>query len=844
MAFKDEKNTTIFSSSSSKFDKKGSGVATKNSKSFKMHGSIEMPKVSQYANQSNMEQPIQEQSNIHSNSLQMPISPPEKNVGPNLQVNNIKAVIQQNTASEQAITSQADIVEPRQVENTTQTQHKGIGPSSKAVLHSLHVHNATASVDSSSNRDTVFTENNLFMEKQDGFSHIETTEDPFIYFDYREKALVTDGEKGNSVNHDKMALRQMQTNVAGGAEFKSKFSDKGTVKSNIKLNPTNKSDGFIEKTARVFEDFSPEENETEISHLDSYVETAIYFGVEKASVEKAKYSKITKDTEKQIKQLEKGIKAEKQSKADFVESKSVHVDEVNNTETEQNISNEFVDSQAEFKDEFTEQFEQKQIEVFESVPIENNAQINQILSRNELFVSDEHFIDSENKFNDELENGFTQKKVEISENEQLFVMEQIDDKEIKSDAAYGFKEDTQHEFSNETDTFTDMVQQKFHEAKDVIFVDGSESDDSDKVLNDEKVISQEERKNETKKDNDYDSRENKNKTKEEALFESAIADDKTVKPENKRFMTKEERLEQLKANRKATKKGDKKALKKMATRTAVAKFLSAKKNVQNQLGDMSGEGTGDLVRDGSTGLLATMTDTIKQLLSSALMSVGSAVWKGLTALLSTIFVPLLVAVVVVALLLGSIAAVGSAVASNSDAGESYDLDVDGDGFVYESLTNEQIEEIITVLYTNYDDMSLTQENLLRYSLSKVGCAYDQNYHASLTVDIFDCSSLAYRSYSQAGIDISDEDGRYTAAAECYAMVTQNKVIEDSSLKPGDLIFYGGSDNGRYLGVYHVAIYVGKIDGVDKMVEARGKSWGVVYCDVRTANVVKIARPYS
>ena len=45
-----------------------------------------------------------------------------------------------------------------------------------------------------------------------------------------------------------------------------------------------------------------------------------------------------------------------------------------------------------------------------------------------------------------------------------------------------------------------------------------------------------------------------------------------------------------------------------------------------------------------------------------------------------------------------------------------------------------------------------------------------------------------------------------------------------------------------MGIYHVAIYVGRVNGVDKMVEARGTSYGVVYCDVRTNNVVNISRP--
>ena len=130
----------------------------------------------------------------------------------------------------------------------------------------------------------------------------------------------------------------------------------------------------------------------------------------------------------------------------------------------------------------------------------------------------------------------------------------------------------------------------------------------------------------------------------------------------------------------------------------------------------------------------------------------------------------------------------------------------------------------------------TIEDVLRYALSKVGCAYDQNYHGSLSVDIFDCSSLAYRSYREVGIDIKNGDS-YTAAEECRAMENQNKVV-GSHLVPGDLIFYGGANNGRYKGVYHVAIYVGN----GKMVEAKGKSYGVVYGDVRSNNIVACARP--
>ena len=59
-----------------------------------------------------------------------------------------------------------------------------------------------------------------------------------------------------------------------------------------------------------------------------------------------------------------------------------------------------------------------------------------------------------------------------------------------------------------------------------------------------------------------------------------------------------------------------------------------------------------------------------------------------------------------------------------------------------------------------------------------------------------------------------------------------------SMKPGDLIYYGGSDNGRYKGIYHVAIYVGN----GCAVEALNTEYGVVYQTVRTKNAIMVCRP--
>ena len=58
------------------------------------------------------------------------------------------------------------------------------------------------------------------------------------------------------------------------------------------------------------------------------------------------------------------------------------------------------------------------------------------------------------------------------------------------------------------------------------------------------------------------------------------------------------------------------------------------------------------------------------------------------------------------------------------------------------------------------------------------------------------------------------------------------------LQPGDLIFYGGRGNGRYMGIYHVAIYVGN----GMAVEALNETYGVVYQRLRTQNAIMVCRP--
>lgn len=302
-----------------------------------------------------------------------------------------------------------------------------------------------------------------------------------------------------------------------------------------------------------------------------------------------------------------------------------------------------------------------------------------------------------------------------------------------------------------------------------------------------------------------------------------------------REIAREEKFTQAKAREKKAKEEKKKKLKKAGAMAALSQTLFAKGNLQNDFADVSGQGTGDLIKDGSSGLLRTAIDGIGTAVRTAAKAISMQLLAILASVCSILILPACIILVIFVLMSGTTAAL---VGADSDSGEEYDLSLQGgDGLTYTSLSDDDIDSIIGSLYGYGDGMSERQERVLRYALSKVGCRYNQNYHGSLTADIFDCSSLAYRAYREVGIDIANGDA-YSAAEECRAMENRGKVV-GNSLLPGDLIFYGGADNNRYRGIYHVAIYV----GYGKMVEAKGRSYGVVYGDVRENNVVVCARPY-
>lgn len=315
-----------------------------------------------------------------------------------------------------------------------------------------------------------------------------------------------------------------------------------------------------------------------------------------------------------------------------------------------------------------------------------------------------------------------------------------------------------------------------------------------------------------------------------------------------REMTNKEYQGQAKVTNKEARKQQKKELKKAAAKTAVANVIKSKREVQNQMADVSGNNnTGDLLHDGSQGIISAVTSTITNAIKNAIKRKLASL--GIKALI--VCLPLLIVIVAASAVASSIGDIGAAF---------MDFFIpNGDGIeIGTVMEQDEIDKIVDDLYESYpDDMDEKREKLVRFALSKVGGEYCQvhrfgqtakkdkacTYNSTTKVHqgrwSFDCSGFAYVTYMQIKMDISNS-GSSTAAEEAKRLVAMHKGIDTNELLPGDLIFYGGQDNGRYKGIYHVTIYIGN----GKMAEARSTKKGIVYNDYRDKDVVFVARPLS
>ena len=154
----------------------------------------------------------------------------------------------------------------------------------------------------------------------------------------------------------------------------------------------------------------------------------------------------------------------------------------------------------------------------------------------------------------------------------------------------------------------------------------------------------------------------------------------------------------------------------------------------------------------------------------------------------------------------------------------------GTGQTVSSMTEEEINAALTGITDS------RQRSVCSYALHRVGYPYSQEKRNSGSY--YDCSSLAYYSWKDAGTDIS-YGGATTAAAEAQGLDQAGKTVSFDQLQPGDLIFYSFAGNGRYKNISHVAVYVGN----GRVVEALNERLGVVYRDVKsTGKIVMIGRP--
>lgn len=103
---------------------------------------------------------------------------------------------------------------------------------------------------------------------------------------------------------------------------------------------------------------------------------------------------------------------------------------------------------------------------------------------------------------------------------------------------------------------------------------------------------------------------------------------------------------------------------------------------------------------------------------------------------------------------------------------------------------------------------------LKYAMNAIGTTYSQAKR--MEKGYYDCSSLTWRAYHSAGVNIGSKYWAPTAADMAKTLVKNKKAIAYKSLpanklQPGDLLFFtktDGTNNGRYKNIYHVAIFCG------------------------------------
>ena len=303
-------------------------------------------------------------------------------------------------------------------------------------------------------------------------------------------------------------------------------------------------------------------------------------------------------------------------------------------------------------------------------------------------------------------------------------------------------------------------------------------------------------------------------SKEKAQFQKTTSKEAKEQKQSSRFADRNDRKQNNDQKKKELKKKEHKEKKKQATKVSVGRILSSKKDISNELAG-GGANTGDAFHDGKSGLVGSILEVINPMhyFKAWLAKIG-ALLAPYVLMFMTVAIVLVVVVALMFEVMQPLVAVGNAIDSFLSFFSSDET------FSYDTLSDDEINQIVAD-----SSCDSTQEKVLRYALSKVGYPYSQENRTS--GDAYDCSSLAYYAWKEAGIDISGGyDYPPSAAAGAEKLNSTGKCVAS------------GSDNGRYLGIYHVAVYVGN----GKAVEALNTEYGVVYQTLRTNNAIMVCRP--
>ena len=130
----------------------------------------------------------------------------------------------------------------------------------------------------------------------------------------------------------------------------------------------------------------------------------------------------------------------------------------------------------------------------------------------------------------------------------------------------------------------------------------------------------------------------------------------------------------------------------------------------------------------------------------------------------------------------------------------------------------------------------TGSQAVKNALARLGKPYSQAKRDS--GDYYDCSSLTYYAYKEAGINLSYH-GSNTAASQGKLLSDRGCEVDYEDIQSGDLIFYSFTRNGRYQNISHVAVYAGN----GYLVDASSSKGCVVFRPVySTGKIVMCGRP--